>query len=65
MVCDDGKHEGGVAEIATDYKFRKFDHHATLTVKFILTREYKVRKIIATALIKLAASILGCGIKFD
>ena len=54
-----------MAEIATDYKFRKFDHHATLTVKFILTREYKVRKIIATALIKLAASILGCGIKFD
>lgn len=54
-----------MAEITGNYQFRKFDHRATMTVKLIVTREYKIRKFIATALIKLAARILGCGIKFD
>jgi hypothetical protein len=51
-------------EAYSNYYFKKLDHDFTMRVKFTLTKEWKGRKFIASQLIKLAASVLGCGIEF-
>jgi hypothetical protein len=49
--------------MATTYPMRKLGHNVTMTITFRLTQEWKVRKWLATQLIKLAALILDCGIE--
>ena len=43
----------------------KLNKDYTLKVKVNLTKQFKVRKIIAFGLIKAAAGILGCGIEIE
>ena len=48
-----------------NYNMHKLNKSFILDVSFHLTREWKFRQFIAGQLIKLAASILGCGIRFE
>jgi len=48
-----------------DITINKLNRDIELEVKFIYTREWKIRKKVAVWLIKFAAYIMGCGIKFD
>ena len=45
--------------------FRKFDHRVTLNVKIHVSQEFRARKWAAMRLIRLAAWVLGCGIKVE
>lgn len=47
----------------SEYKLRKMSHEITITVTFVETREWKLRKWIAKQLIVLASKVLGCGIE--
>ena len=42
---------------------RKLNNRSSMTVTLITTREFKIRIFIATALIKIAGLVLGCGIR--
>jgi hypothetical protein len=53
------------AKTNVNYDLRKLSKHVTLNVTMHLTREYKLRRWIATKLILLACLVLGCGIKID
>jgi hypothetical protein len=44
-------------------RINHFNKDVTMTVTFQLTREFYIRKWVATMLIKLATMILGCGIR--
>lgn len=46
-------------------RINHFEKDVTMVVKFQLTREFYIRKWIATRLIVLAAKVLNCGIKFE
>lgn len=50
-----------MAELIADIK--KLSKNFTLIVTIHETRQWKLRKAFATLLIKLAAKILGCGIR--
>jgi hypothetical protein len=53
-------------DIYTDHYFRKFPRNqAVLHVRFHITKEYYLRKWIATKLIALAAWIVGVGIEVN
>jgi hypothetical protein len=55
-----------MAGLTYSYKFHRFEPKSVeMTVTVIYTNEWKIRKFIATNLIKLAATILGCGIKIE
>jgi hypothetical protein len=43
-----------------DVTIRKFDHSTTLYVTVRVTREFKVRLLLAARLVQLAGWVLGC-----
>lgn len=48
-----------------ELNINKLSKQVTLVITFHETRQWKWRKALAALLIKLAAKILGCGIRFD
>lgn len=50
-----------MAKLNSEININKLTNEYTLKVSF--TRQFKIRLLIATTLIKAAAAILGCGIK--
>lgn len=44
---------------------KKLNHNHVLKVKIHITKQFKVRFVIATTLIKIAAFILGCDIEIE
>jgi hypothetical protein len=55
-----------MAGLAYNYKFHRFEPKSVeMKMTLIYTNEWKIRKFIATKLIILAATILGCGIKIE
>ena len=43
---------------------KKVPNNITVEVEFYLTQEFRLRQFIATQLMKLAAKVLGCKVKF-
>lgn len=54
--------EGQMATV-TSYELRKLPQDIVIEVEFHLSREFRVRRWIATRLIWLAAWVLGCGME--
>jgi hypothetical protein len=48
-----------------DYKMHKLNENFTINIRLIETHEWKLRKALAGILLKLAAHVLGCGIKIE
>ncbi len=54
-----------MASLDTSMDLRKYDKDIVLNVKINITKELRIRTFIAMRLIRLAAWVLGCGIKID
>ncbi len=54
-----------MASTTQNFTVNKFDKSVTMTINVKVSKQFIVRKWIALSLIKLAATILGCGIKVE
>ena len=54
-----------MAKIEKIAKIRKLDNRIILNVKIVFTREWFIRKWIASRLFMLGAMVLGCDIKIN
>lgn len=53
------------ATLTTEVKFKHFSKGTTIIVRFIETREWKIRKWLAKQLITAAARVMGCGVEIE
>lgn len=49
-----------MASLGHEYAFRRFSKAATFTITICMSREFRVRMAVATALFRLGIWVLGC-----
>lgn len=55
---------GAMPKLSHDIPVRKLDKTCVMEIHVKLTKEFKVRMFMAVRLFKLAAWVIGCGVRF-